>query len=191
MKILNKVYENYFKYLCDQARLGKKNGFGELALSLFETDFLYLIPDDENRNIDGIEERERFIYSCRDASSIEKIFLVEDFPCSVFELMLGVARRMDNYAYDLDEGSRIYLCFYTLLDNLRLSKFNDDEFDELYVNDILSNFVNRTYKPNGQGSLFPLKHPEADMRIVPIWNQMTAFLNENNSKLPKSLGFIL
>lgn len=190
MRILNKIYNDYFKYLCDQVRLGKRNGYEQLMLSLFETDFIFLLADDENRVIDGMEERERFMYSNNNVKTVEKIFLQEDFPCSVMELMIGISKRMDNFIYSIDEGSKINKCFYTLLDNLNLSKFNDKNFDRISVDIILTNFVNRKYRPNGQGSLFPLKYPEKDMRNIPIYLQMTAFLNEHDYHLPKSLGYI-
>jgi hypothetical protein len=74
-------------------------------------------------------------------------------------------------------------CFWDIVNNLHLEKYTDNNYtrsSEKQVATRIDRFINRTYRPNGQGGLFPLIKPHEDQTKVEIWYQMSAYLMENN-----------
>ena len=49
---------------------------------------------------------------------------------------------------------------------------------EYEVKSILDNFMNRTFKPDGTGSIF-VTNRNVDLRNVDLWCQMTWFFSDN------------
>ena len=64
-----------------------------------------------------------------------------------------------------------------MLINLGLNTQNDNHYDRLYVNEVLTRFLHREYEPNGKGGLFTIKHCKADLREVEIWLQLNWYIN--------------
>ena len=124
---------------------------------------------DENRAAGGINLRRTFSYE----NSID-IYDIGTGPCSILEMLIGLADRMT----ELIPGD-IFYCFGLLLNNLNLTQFDDNHFDERRVNYILNTWLDREYNSKGEGSLFPLKHYEGDCRNLDIWGQMNAWIAEN------------
>lgn len=173
------MMDDYFLWLCD--KVGIDNGitsFYELGQELFYTEFKALLPMDENRALDGIALRDDFILDC------EWFQDYPDMPCSVLEMLIALAQRMDFELTDLDSsGDNTAKYFWEMLDNLGLSHLSDDVYSlrngEEKTILALSRLVARTYQYNGEGGLFPLKCPMEDQREVEIWYQMCAYLTEN------------
>jgi hypothetical protein len=73
--------------------------------------------------------------------------------------------------------------FWMMLGNAELDGFTDEAFyalrGHILVDKILNRILDRTYKRDGIGGLFPLKHPKKDQRRVELWYQMNAYLVEN------------
>lgn len=108
-----------------------------------------------------------------------------DTPCSVLEILVSVANRMEDILYEPENGNRALKWLWTLIRNLGLETFTDGaykanpgSFDQA-VDEILEKFINRTYDRRGKGGLFPLKKPRSDQREVEIWYQMQEYLDEN------------
>lgn len=172
---MGRLIEEYFdwlcRFICDKRYLGRKS-YRKLFRLLFDTEFFYKIDMDENRLQDGLELRERFANENGRHSSMKK-------PCSVFEMMTALAIRCEEHIMDNpDIGDRTGKWFFDMLKNLGLDGMTDEHFDSQYAKGVLNHFLNRKYKRNGEGSLFPARHGRVDMRSVEIWYQAMWYLDQ-------------
>lgn len=146
-----------------------------LAVTLYKKEFTWTVFNDDNRVEDGRELREAFL----DETAIERDQNWMDEGCSMLEMLVALSRRC---AFEANEDA--FEWFWVLVDNLGLRPFVDEEFSDDYnvdVDIILDRVINRTYKSDGRGGLFPLQHATVDQRAVEIWYQLAAYLNENNT----------
>lgn len=172
--------QDYFQWLCDMVHIDQGTcTYHLLARDLHRKPFIFSIERDENRAGDGLELREEFVRDNEYASYGEI-----DGECSVFEMIIALARRMD-YAtsdpYDLNDISdRTSYWFWEIMDNLGLSRFSDDVYVEeegdVYVDWIVDNLLQRQYDEDGLGGMFPLNDCYTDQRDLEIWDQMNAYL---------------
>lgn len=142
--------------------------------------FTYSIPMDSNRYYDGIDLRYRFIHDYGYDYAMGEYYLDVD-DCSVMEMMVALALRCEeNIMADPEYGDRTSLWFWSMIRNLGLDGMTNNRFDLGKVNDILNTFLNRKYKPNGEGGLFKLCNPPSDLRNIEIWYQLCWYLKEIN-----------
>lgn len=176
------VNQDYFRWLCDIVHIDQGDrSYWILAKDLHQKEFYSLIAHDENRASDGLELREEYLGSVGYPKYVDI-----GGECSVFEMLIALARRMDfetSDPYDVhDSTDRTSYWFWEMIDNLGLLPFSDDSYVEYggmtQVDSILDIFLERGYKWNGQGGLFPLSMASEDQRDVEIWYQMAAYLNE-------------
>lgn len=144
--------------------------YSKLLSFLFTQDFYWSIPMDENRYFDGMELRNQFE---------EETGCIIDTPtdCSVLEVMIALAGRMEDVMADDDYGDRTAKWFWEMIHNLGLRCMTDDEYDETYILSVLERFLNREYTRDGTGNLFYIPHPDKDLREVEIWYQMCWYLD--------------
>jgi hypothetical protein len=157
-----------------------------LALALRKKEFYWTVPNDDNRGIDG-----KFLRDCfRSLSSEYDDADALDGPCNMLELLIGLARRMDDTMQDpegptgaMSEEDRVARWFWEILGNVGLDYYTDEVWVEkcgtMMVDMILNRILDRTYHRNGKGGLFPLRTPKKDQRKVEIWYQMSTYLLEN------------
>jgi hypothetical protein len=166
----------YFEWLYDQISTHRKrraelNHF-KLMRMIFEKEFVWLIPNDDNRANDGTDLRDQFIEELG-LDNVDRIWYNQG--CSMLELLIGLAHR---YAFEINQPYRI--CFWELIGNLGLRECNDTtDIDARQVSDKLDQVIWRTYSRNGRGGLFPLKRPQQDQRDVELWYQLCAYVIEN------------
>ena len=133
------------------------NDYVNILWKLRQTAFRWSeeIPMDANRAADGIELRGRFAEETgHDYRAIREYITSE---CSVLEMMVGLADRMENGILgDFRLGNRTGLWFWTMVDNLGLLDFDRSRYDEWAVEDIIDRFLDRQYEPDGTGSLFKI-----------------------------------
>ncbi len=200
----NKTLNAYWNWLIE--KVGVKKGdvtFVQLSKLLFKKEFFWSIPNDDNRAQDGKALRFEFVNEIDDGISPIK-FLEADAarielegPCRCLEMLIGLARRMEIVMSSPTEGDQVSFWFWQMIENLGLDRFNDDEIFEIgsldQVDMILDRMVERTYKRNGEGGLFPLRGPKCcgdvlieegvyplrDQRGVEIWYQMCDWMLEN------------
>lgn len=134
---------------------------------LYKTQFVWLIPNDDNRVEDGRDLRYLFI-SEHDA---EPEWMGLD--CSFLEMLIALSRRLQ---FETGRSAREW--FWHLLDNIGLADDNDRNYNEEIVEERIGRVIWRTYAPNGKGGLFPLNHPDEDQTQVEIWYQLSAYLSE-------------
>jgi hypothetical protein len=148
--------------------------YWRLLRQLYTKEFVWLVPNDDNRLEDGKDLRLEFIHEMRiedaDTSWIE-------IGCSVLELMVGLSRRL---AFEAD--GEPYYWFWKLIENLRLMGYNDLRWwSSRRVDDILDTVILRQYDADGHGGFFPLRDPPEDQRQVELWYQLSAYVLELTS----------
>lgn len=172
----NDVVNDYFAWLYDIAcenRFSEQVSYKKLLVQLHNTPFTYRILMDENRIGDGLELRDRFA----DLRCIRDIDERLDAPCSVLEVMLGLAIRCEQTIMDDPKhGDRTATWFWNMVGSLGLGGMRDDMYDRLFVRDTLKHFLQGNYQPNGKGGLFTIKNCDVDLRDVEIWTQMLWYL---------------
>lgn len=183
----NKV--RYFQYLCKNIKILNK-GYSKLAYKLFNTNVIFepYVPNDDNRLNDGIELRSDFCYENK-INSNKFLFLGD---CNALELIIALARRCDDQT-NIDARDHTDKWFYILINNLKLTEFNDDLYElsggDKKIDSILNKLFGRSYKANGVGGFFPLTNAKRDQRKIEIWYQMLDYLNEFLEKEGKNESF--
>ena len=180
--------EEYFSWLYDQIKL-KRPGYRNLCRVLHNKKFRWSVPNDDNRCEDGLDLRDIFFEEKHlDESMVEVAYWLRE-PCTVFEVMVSLAKRINDLMFDLKrQEDKTSKWFHEMLSNLGLNIYEDghnlgQEFEpvsEAKIDEILEVLMDRTYDVYGRGSLFPLKrrHPK-DMARVEIWYQLMTYLEEN------------
>lgn len=163
---------SYFFWLCDMIDCKSHEQYKETLLQLDNVAFYSLIPNDDNRGLDGVQLR--VVYE--DESGI---FLSEDYlhdPCTLLEMLIALAERMAYIIFDPaknDEPNNVS-CFWQLVKNLKLKP----QAMNNYV--LIETFLERNYAPSGDGGLFPLLSTREDQRDIEIWYQMMAYIEEGD-----------
>ena len=180
------IEQDYFHWLCELVHIDQEErSYWLLAKDLYHAEFYALIERDENRAADGLELREEYL-----SETGYPDFIDIHGECSVFEMIVGVARRIDFQTRDpFEEGGdscdRTAYWFWEMMENLGLTEFSDDVYMQVegfdIVDSIINQLVERQYESDGNGGLFPLRYPAEDQRNTEIWYQMCAYLNEKKA----------
>jgi len=142
-----------------------------LLKALYSKEFVWVVPNDDNRCLDGIELRDEFMHLTRHAYDNEWMLL----GCSVLEMLVALSRRL---SFEAEGEPREW--FWHMIKNLELDTFRDpvhDRFREI-IDAKLEKFIWRQYDFDGVGGLFPLENPREDQRKVEIWYQLGAYILE-------------
>lgn len=144
---------------------------------LYNTEFTWTVPGDENRAADGLTLREEFAKDMGYSSFDVRVVL--NRPCSVLEMIIALACRMENQIMeDLFIGPRFGRWVMTMITSLGLRYETEGYFDNNYVDYIIQSFLKREYEEDGDGSLFRIHNHAIDMRKEEIWAQMNWYLRE-------------
>lgn len=153
------------------------SNYSTLMRLLYNTEFTWVIEEDENRAQDGIDLRVRYAEEMG-YSHMEALYILNR-PCSVLEMMIALACRTENQIMeDLFVGPRFGRWFKVMIASLGLRYETDDYFDENYVDYIIQSFLKREYEEDGDGGLFRIRDHHVDMRREEIWTQMNWYLRE-------------
>ena len=167
--------ESYLAWLYSQVasvRLSNPSRtYWSLIRQLYRTEFIWFVPNDDNRVEDGRDLRVEFLES----EELEADSNWMDLGCSVLEMLIALSRRL---AFEAEGKPRGW--FWHLMQNLKLDQQTDDVHDSEKVEDILNRLVYRTYKSDGSGGLFPLRGTSRDQRKVEIWYQLNEYLLEQD-----------
>lgn len=169
--------ELYFEWLYRQVSEitdgAPRRTYWSIFRELFQKEFIWLIPNDDNRVEDGRDLRDEFLNDIH-TDQVDRDWM--ELPCSFLEMLVALSRRL---AFEAEGEPREW--FWHLMRNLGLDIYNDAEpFDRVTVEDLLNTVIFRTYRRDGQGGLFPLRHARRDQRDVEIWYQLNAYLMEND-----------
>jgi hypothetical protein len=158
---------DYYIWLRDL--VGDRGEYKRLIKTLDTTAFAWFLTSDENRSAGGINLRGEYAYETSTDDEDSRIG-----PCTVLEMLISVARHMEDQI-----GNSAEECFWMLIHNLTLDRFTDDNYNSCEVEAILKTWLYRNYNRDGTGSIFPLKHYRGDCRNLDIWSQMNAWIAEN------------
>ena len=128
---------------------------------------------DNDRYRDGIGLRKLYAENTGDLKILQW-----DSDCSVFEMLIALAIKIDWGIMGIPTEDKTYFWFWRMIHNLGLSKMRDDNFDEFYILDVIDNWLERNIKYNGEGGIFPLRNPETDQRYESTWDQLNYYLKE-------------
>lgn len=170
---MSSINLEYFNWLCDKIVQNNEQKSNEKLLKfLFNRDYIWVIPMDENRAGDGIWLRREF--------SSEKNYTKKPLsgePCSVLEMLVALSIRIeDDVMYDWEMGDRTGDWFWIMVKNMGLLR-------SVLWDKCLENFHQRTYKNGGLGCPFRMKNmdeKEFEMfKKEELWNQFLDYLSEN------------
>lgn len=155
----------YLKWMKRQIAYDRAKSYDDLFEILFEKEFVWIVPNDDNRIEDGMEIRHSYF----------KEHGVLSRGCSVLEVILAMSQRLAfNAGGEADDWA------WTLIENLELHKMSGhigqrraDQIEET-----LEKFIWRTYEADGSGGMFPLAWPKYDQRRIELWYQMCAYIDE-------------
>ena len=169
------IRKEYFEWLYEivsHGRYDKDVSYRKLLSYLHLREFVYYIPRDKNRAMDGVELRHSFI------GHDDHITEMSPESCSVLEMLVALAIRCENSIMnDPSKGDRTQQWFWLMINNLGLGGMMDDLYDEKNASMIIDRFIKREYSPNGKGGLFYIKNCDRDLRDVEIWFQLCWYLN--------------
>jgi|RhiMetStandDraft_4_1073278.scaffolds.fasta_scaffold10688_3 hypothetical protein len=170
----NPLTEDYLRWLIPQIRdVEQSPTYWDLFRTMFEKEFEWFVPNDDNRLQDGLELREEY---CHD-NHIRYGSLNYLGPACFLEVLIGLSRRMEFAAGGSARGWA-----WHFVENLELSRMTDPltRRKQRKVDEILDTAIHRTYTPDGVGGFFPLAWPDEDQTQKEIWYQMAAYINELN-----------
>ena len=177
MRLADLVNDDYLTWMYELVcgdRFHRGISFRKLFRHLYNTEFTYSIPMDENRAVDGVGLRYRFALhyvSMPDAD--EYIYGA----CSVLEMMIALAGKIEETLDDPLYGERTAQWFWNMIVSLGLGSMNDKNYDEAYVQEVLDIFLNREYEPDGKGGLFTIRGCREDLRDADIWYQSLRYMD--------------
>lgn len=175
------VCEDYFEWMVSKVQntdnpFGNKVTYNKLLRHLHSLDFTYCLPEDENREINGIELRTIFCYECGKNEETTLPHLAK--PCSVLEMMIALATILEEgYASNSEFGDRTGYWFWCMVKSMGLSYQDDEDFDHRYADIKINKMLERNYKPDGTGGLFTIEDVKEDMRDINIWMQAMWWLD--------------
>ena len=157
----------YFEWLVSQIQITGNRTYNYLFERMHDLEFVWTVPNDDNRIQDGLDLRHEFLDGSRRRLRLDG--------ASILEVLIALSRRLEFTA-----GGDARVWAWRLLKNLRLSKMSDPltEEDADQIDEILDALVWRTYQSNGEGGFFPMKNSLEDQRHVEIWYQMNAYVME-------------
>ena len=184
IRTLSEFESKYFDWLYQHVgALSDRNpshSYFVLLETLHNREFTWSVPNDDNRIGDGAYLRERFCDFVSDGYD----FSGPQDSCSVLEMLLALAERLEFKAAYTNLGYSEGDWFWSLLENLGITHYTDEAYSvgDWVVQDVevvMDTLVHRQYGRDGRGGLFPLKRAKKDQRKVEIWYQMSAYLMEN------------
>lgn len=140
---------------------------------LYNKEFVYLIPNDDNRAADGKDLRRLFIAD----EGVDPDPGWMRMGCSMLELLIGLARKLSSLTEESPQAE-----FWELVENLNLEQYNDNvHIPNGRISDVLDEVIWRTYRRNGSGGLFPLKDRRCENQAtVELWYQLNAYAMEKS-----------
>ena len=166
------VRNEYFLWLVDRVDIGyvDVDEYQSLLLFLYDYDYYWRLELDANMAAHGLNLRYEF----------DPNMDLGIKNCSVLEMMVSLAWNWEHdITYDFMIGDRSGLWFWLMLENLGLLDEDDGGFDENRVRSVLDVWLDRRFEYDGNGSPFPLEHPNRDQRNLITWLQVNDFVMEN------------
>lgn len=153
--------------------LDRHNQYNLLFRDLSSTIFESLIDFDDNRVYETLAFRDE--YDGDPGMFPEYVSMLEIIRC--------MAIKCEELTFDASNNESRTEWFWQLLSNVGLDKFSDDVYHDHgggdAVKTILNKIIQRKYKSNGEGGLYPMKRTVLNQRNVDLWYQMNEYVIEN------------
>lgn len=151
------------------------DGYDRMLDQLHRIPFRNNYKLDSNRIGDAIYLREEFLEEKRlNPNSLD--YYEDGY---VLEILVALAIRVDDEYIGDPAHPHPERFFWEMICNLGLDQFTDRRYSEDEIFDITVRWMCRSYRKNGEGSIFPVKKPSRDQRSIEIWDQMQEYLREN------------
>lgn len=164
------IEETYFNWLSAKVLPLNSYNYQGLLLVLHRTEFVWVVSGDDNREADGLDMRRDFLTEL----NLQQDPAWFDSPVSVLEVLVAISREA-SFQTDIPVAD----WFWKLIENLKLNEYrhvSDAEISE--IQEILHTFLWRTYRPNGDGGLFPMHSAPRDQRKVELWYQFCDYVQD-------------
>lgn len=149
-----------------------------LLRQLYSKEFVWFVPNDDNRVEDGRDLRAEFLEEVPlDGAHPDWL----DLGCSMLEMLIGLSRRL---SFEAEGEPREW--FWILLRNVDLARYTDAQCTRLTdkgwsrIDETLNRITHRNYDYDGRGGLFPLNNAQDDQREVELWYQLCAYILERD-----------
>lgn len=166
---MNQLDYDYYTWLISQINIPTEKSYGDLFDRMHNLEFVWTVPNDDNRVQDGLDLRPEFMGRSQGQGNLALAGV------TLLEVLVSLSRRV---AFTAGGDERDWA--WRLIKNLKLNKMSDplttENADRVEV--ILEALIWRTYHHDGRGGFFPLKQPKEDQTKVEIWYQMNAYVNE-------------
>ena len=174
---MEELWDDYFQYLIWRCGLQRMTKLTDVFAILHNIPFTYILERDDNREEDGCDLRNEYNIPSEFSVEMEEAFFAHW--CSVFEMLIGLAIRVDDefIGDPADEHPEDF--FIEMLENLGLTKFVGRRYREQDVIKIVQRWLDRQFDKDGRGSPFPVHHDHRDQRKIEIWDQMNSYISEN------------
>jgi hypothetical protein len=150
--------------------------YWHLARQLYTHKFVWFVPNDDNRAMDGVDLRFEFFEEAHIKQDDDSMWILLE--CSMLEMFIALSQRVSYQSYGSDAE-----WFWKMMENLDLRQYTDlkyNQFVEQEVKETLDRVNQRTYDPDGTGGVFPLVSSHRDQRQVELWYQASAYLQEGS-----------
>ena len=167
--------EAYFQWLyslvADPNIQDRRMSYWRLFRQLFKTQFVWFVPNDDNRLEDGKALRIEFLYA-EGIDNADPNWI--DIECSFLELVVGLSRRLE-----FEAGGTPHYWFWKLLENIDVRQYDDGHYFSGDIEDRVNFVMFRQYTSMGHGGFFPLNGPCPDQRRVELWRQLSTYVLQN------------
>ena len=168
-------FEEYFDWLWERSGIGPN--YLQLMVLLYTTPYVPLLVDDENRKADGNELLhiycEEYGY---DIPPVDSGVLDE---CSVLEMLLAFAARINTELVGDPSESRVGLWFSRMLENLGIYQYDDAHWNREKVAKRVWCWMHKKGNPSPI-FLFPItskKVKEVNSQTISEWERVTLALS--------------
>lgn len=172
-----RINDEYFSWMCDKVcgeRFSESISYRKLLTFLHDVEFVWILPMDKNRSEDGLSLRRHFVL---DVGYEDYVAEYISGPCSILEMMVSLAIHTEDIMDDYRYGDRTGQWFWGMIRSLGLNGMYDIAYDEDHVQEVILNFLNRDYEPDGRGGLFTIRGCRDDLRDIEISIQRNWYLN--------------
>ena len=154
-------------------------GFSKSFRLLNEIRFEWILPMDENREVNGRYLRNSYKRSCPNEPTANDIFDLEQ-PASVLEVLAVITLNIEqDLGRKFTHGDREFAWFIMICQNMGIADvMYNDCYDEAEILRRVYAWMARDYEYNGSGGgIFVLEYPKVgqDMRTMQLWDQKSAW----------------
>ena len=179
---VNEIKTDYFHWLCEIICVDQgADSYWYLARALHNISYFWTVPNDDNRGLDGLRLRDEYLDNNGFDISVKSPLGYT--PCTMLEMLIGLAIRIEETMAEAGTDDNTPKWFWEMIQNIGLDDCTDANFVGHYgegkVAVTIQMLLEREYKRDGRGGLFPLQQTKKDQRKVEIWYQMSAYLVEN------------